>query len=129
MITKGKLSKIKDLAECQNYLRSELVKYKTLFNKTYTDYEEKSFTEQVKAYECEDNYVIVCSNLEGVTVKNMRIYLTKTKPTKPHPLFPVPMGFIKNASEFEFGDELPKDEVLNIDDDIALMKQKQKECN
>ena len=129
MITKGKLEQIKTLDECQNYLRCELVKYKTLFNKTYTDYEEKSFTEQVKAYECEGNYVIVCSNLEGLNVKNMKIYLTKTKPTKPHPLFPVPMGFIKNAKEFEFGDDLLDKGNLNIDDCVNAMKQKQNSCN
>lgn len=127
MITKEKLEQIKTLDECQNYLRCELVKYKTLFNKTYTDYEEKSFTEQIKAYESEGNYVIVCSNLEGLNVKNMKIYLTKIKPTKPHPLFPMPIGFIKDAKEFEFGDGFLNIEEPEIKDCLEAIKQKQKE--
>lgn len=127
MITKTKLEKIKTLEECQKYLKSELIKYTTLFNKAYTDYEKKAFTEQIKAYECNGNYVVVCSNLLGTEIKNLKIYLTKTKPSSPHPLFPIPMSFVKDAKEFGFGEEIAENSDLNLDSYIEEIKQKQKD--
>ena len=126
MITKEKLKEINTLEECQNYLRSELVKYKTLFNKVYSDYEGKNYTEQIKAYENGNNYVIVYNVLEGTKTKNMSVYVTKTKPSKPHPLFPVPRGFIQDAKEFEYGEKNFSEEEINVDDYLEEIKQKQK---
>ena len=126
MITKEKLKEINTLEECQNYLRNELIKYKTLFNKVYSDYEGKSYTEQIKAYENGNNYVIVYSVLEGTKIKNMSVYITKTKPSKPHPLFPIPMGFIQDAKEFEYGEKFSSEEEINVDDYLKEIKQKQK---
>lgn len=116
MITKEALSKIETLEECQQYLKKELVKYKTLYNQTYSDYEKKCFTEQVKAYEGETNYVVVISNLEGVRVKNLKVYVTKEKPLKPHPLFPVPMGFVRQAKSYSFGQETDFEKKVDIED-------------
>lgn len=128
MITKETLSKIKTLEDCQQYLRKELVKYKTLYNETYSDYEKKSFTEQVKAYEGSSNYVVVVSNLDGTKIKNLTVYVTRTKPSKPHPLFPVPMGFIKQAKGFAFGEFTVFDEAIDIEDTILQMKKKKSEA-
>lgn len=127
MITKEELKKLKTVEECQKYLRTELIRYVTLYSKAYADYEEKAFTEQIKVYEYKGNYVVVCSNLIGTEIKNMKVYLTKVKPARPHPLFPVPMGFIKDAKEFEFGDDFLDIEKPEVKDYLEVIKKKQKE--
>ena len=124
MITKVNLSKIKTLNECNEYLRRELFNYKTLYSNTYTDYAQREFTKQVKAYESTENYVVIISEFKGMQVSRLEVYVTHTKPRKPHPLFPIPKGFIDNYSEYHFGDDLkPSQEQTNINRELNTIKE------
>ena len=89
--------------ECLRYLRRNLIKYTTFFNMSYTDYDETSFTEQVKAYKgSETDYVIVFTEFDNNTVDEVKVIFSKEEPRKPHPVFPLIKSITRSNDIYVF---------------------------
>lgn len=97
-VKKG-LKNIKTVDECLLYLRRALVKYTTVFNLNYTDYDNTTFTQQIKCYKGDDfNYIILFSDFENNKVVNLKVVFAKEEPRQPHPVFPL-LKAITNSND------------------------------
>lgn len=106
MSLKQKIKKIKTLEDCESLMRSEMVTYKSVFQKVYTTYADQ-WSQQIKIYEKENEpYVTIVREFDGIKLKAINVYLTKKKPSTPHPLFPIPHSYLVDPEKYEFSSEV-----------------------
>lgn len=99
---KADLEKIETIEECNNYLHTTLKSFTTLYSRVYSDYFNKDFSKQIKAYEKDNSYVITIINFENMKIKDMSVCLTNKKPKLPHPVFPILTSFAPDSVVFNF---------------------------
>ena len=102
MTIKPQLEKIKTKEECTSFLNMVLKEYKTLYSRVYSDYNEKDFTKQIKAYKKDNHYIITITNFENKKISEISVCLTTKKPKLPHPVFPIMSSFAPNAEVYTF---------------------------
>ena len=99
---KTDLEHIKTVEECTCYLQSFLKKYSALYNKVYSDYDNKNWTKQIKAYEYNGQYVVTIANFSNMKITDLSVCLTNHKPKMPHPVFPIMSSFAPNSVVYTF---------------------------
>lgn len=102
MNIKNDLKNINSLFECTLYLKNNLKSFKTLYNKVYSDEGGKDFSKTIKAYQNENQYVVVVTDYENTQAKEIDVYLTNKKPKEPHPMFPITTSFAPNSTVYKF---------------------------
>lgn len=96
------LKNIKTIPECSKYLSGILKNFTTLYSKVYSDYENKDFTKQIKAYQYKGLYMITISDIDNRQVTEMTVCLTNKKPKVPHPVFPIMASYAPNSVVYHF---------------------------
>lgn len=99
---KADLEKINSIEECNNYLHGVLMNFTTLYSRVYSDYYNKEFSKQIKAYEKDGSYIITIANFENMKIKELSVCLTNKKPKLPHPIFPILTSFAPDAIVFDY---------------------------
>lgn len=102
MNIKNQLAEIKTINKCQKFLNKELFNYKTLYSKVYSDYEGKTFSKQIKAYEKDGTYLVVVTNLDNNEIKEIEICVSNKKPKQPHPVFPIVASFAPGSTIYNY---------------------------
>lgn len=102
MELKKEFENIKTADECMAFMKTYLKSYTTLYSVAYGDYDETSFTKQIKAYEKDGKYVVLITNLENQKISKLTVCFSNKKPKKPHPVFPIMESFVQNPLVYNF---------------------------
>lgn len=96
------LDELKTPEEVMIYLQRLLKNFKTLYSRTYTDYDNTSWTKNIKAYEYNGLYIVLISNYEGFKIAELHVCLTNKRPKEPHPLFPIKESFLPKSIIYSY---------------------------
>ena len=95
------ISKIQNKEELTKELPDIIKNFKTIFNKVYTDYDNKFYTNHVKIYEGEV-YLLVDTEYNENTVEKINVIVSKNKPRTPITIFPLIRHLMPNEKIYTF---------------------------
>lgn len=96
-----RISKIQNKEELIKELPDIVKNFKTIFNKTYTDYDSQFYTDHVKIYEG-DVYLLVDTEYNQNAVDKINVIVSKNRPRTPITVFPLIRHLMPNEKVYTF---------------------------
>lgn len=95
------ISTIQSREELLNKLPEITKNFKTIFNKVYTDYDNKFYTNHVKIYEG-DFYLLVDTEYNQNSVEQINVIVSSKKPRTPITIVPLIRHLMPNEKIYTF---------------------------